>query len=211
MEIQEKWKQKNGQYKCPYCNKEYCKKGIGTHLWFRHGLGINHKPGLGPAWNKGIPMSLTQKRKISESSKGRILSDDTRKKISKSLKGRSGGIRKGGGRGKSGWYKNYWCDSSWELAFVIYNLDHNIKFTRNNKGFKYIFESNEYKYYPDFIMEDASYIEIKGWIDSKNKAKHAQFLGKLKIIDKEKIKLYVAYAIDKHGKNFIKLYDRRVA
>ena len=28
------------------------------------------------------------------------------------------------GYGKHGWYKEYWCDSSWELAYVIYNLDY---------------------------------------------------------------------------------------
>lgn len=25
---------------------------------------------------------------------------------------------------KHGWYKGFWCDSSWELAFVMYNIDH---------------------------------------------------------------------------------------
>jgi len=37
-----------------------------------------------------------------------------------------GGKRIGSGRGKSGWYKGYWCDSSWELAYVIYNIDHDV-------------------------------------------------------------------------------------
>lgn len=43
----------------------------------------------------------------------------------------SGGKREGSGRGKRGWYKGYYCDSSWELAWVIYNLDHGNQFKRN--------------------------------------------------------------------------------
>lgn len=27
-------------------------------------------------------------------------------------------------RGYKGWYKGIWCDSSWELAYVIFNLEH---------------------------------------------------------------------------------------
>lgn len=53
---------------------------------------------------------------------------------------KSGGYRKNGGKGIRGWYKGYWCDSSWELAYVIYNLEHNIHFIRNTKGFNYKFE-----------------------------------------------------------------------
>ena len=53
---------------------------------------------------------------------------------------KSGGYRRNGGKGIRGWYKGYWCDSSWELAYVIYNLEHNIHFIRNTKGFNYKFE-----------------------------------------------------------------------
>jgi len=31
-------------------------------------------------------------------------------------------------RGKAGFYKGYHCMSSWELAYVIYNLEHNVSF-----------------------------------------------------------------------------------
>lgn len=30
------WEQKNGLYKCPYCEKEYVKKGICTHIYLNH-------------------------------------------------------------------------------------------------------------------------------------------------------------------------------
>ena len=84
-----------------------------------------------------------------------------------------GGIRRGGGYGKHGWYKGYWCDSSWELAWVIYNLDHGIKFERCKEKFEYEFEGKKYHYYPDFKLENGTYVEIKGYETSRWKTKLA--------------------------------------
>lgn len=124
------------------------------------------------------------------------------------LKGKSGGYREKGGRGKQGWYKSYYCNSSWELAWVIYNLDHNIKFKRNTEGFPYYFNSQTYKFFPDFILESTKeYVEIKGYLDAKNKAKINSFPHTLNIIDKNSIKTYINYAIEKYGKDFIGLYE----
>lgn len=128
--------------------------------------------------------------------------------LSESLQGKVGGYRHGSGRGKKGWYKGYFCDSSWELAFVIYCLENGVKITRNYKGFEYKFEEKISKYYPDFIMEDGSFIEIKGYMDSKNLEKINQFnFGILKIIGKKDIKLYIDYVKKKYGNNFISLYE----
>lgn len=132
---------------------------------------------------------------------GKHHTEETKKKLSK-----CGGYRKCGSRGKQGWYQGYWCDSSWELAYVIYNLEHNIKFLRNNEGFEYEYENKKYKYYPDFILEDGTYVEIKGYLDKKNKAKIESFKNKLIIIDGKTIKEYLNYVIEKYGKNFIELY-----
>lgn len=118
-----------------------------------------------------------------------------------------GGLRKNSTRGKSGWYKGYWCDSSWELAYVIYNLEHNIKFERNKKGFEYIYENQTHKYYPDFILEDGTYIEIKNFKSNITDAKIFYFKNKIKILYKNEIKLYLDYVITKYGKNFINLYE----
>jgi len=41
-----------------------------------------------------------------------------------------GGLRNGSGRSKSGYYKEIYCGSTYELCWVIYNLDHNISFSR---------------------------------------------------------------------------------
>lgn len=121
-------------------------------------------------------------------------------------KGGQGGCRKGSGRGKHGWYKNYWCDSSYELSFVIYNLDHNIRFERNKIGFDYVYNNENYKFYPDFIV-DGKYIEIKGYFNDKQLEKIKQFPHNLDVIDKVKIKPYLTYAIEKYGQNFIELYE----
>ena len=118
----------------------------------------------------------------------------------------SGGMRIGSGRGKSGWYKGYWCDSSWELVWVIYNLDHNIIFERNKIGFEYVFNNKKYKFYPDFICNN-EYYEIKGYIDEKNKCKISQFDKNLIIIDKKAIQPYIKYVIEKYGNNYIELYE----
>ena len=124
------------------------------------------------------------------------------------IKKAAGGLRTGAGRGKQGWYKGYHCDSSWELAWVIYQLDHNVKFTRNNKGFEYEFEEEKHKYYPDFILEDGTYVEIKGWLDKKNQAKISQFKGSLIVVGGRKgIKPYLEYVKTKHGVNYIELYE----
>src|ERR1035437_2452448 len=76
---------------------------------------------------------------------------------------RCGGYRHGSGIGKKGWYKGYWCDSSWELAWVIYNIEHNILFERNHIGFEYVYNNCSYKYYPDFKINN-TYYEIKAFL-----------------------------------------------
>ena len=62
----------------------------------------------------------------------------------------------------NGWYRGIWCDSSWELAYIVYNLNHNISVVRNTDKFPYIYNNRVKYYYPDFIV-DNEYIEIKGY------------------------------------------------
>jgi len=44
LKVKEEWKTETGKYKCPYCNKEYSKKGICSHIWKMHGEGKDHDP-----------------------------------------------------------------------------------------------------------------------------------------------------------------------
>ena len=111
---------------------------------------------------------------------------------------------------KKGYYQGIWCDSSWELAFVVYNIEHNILFTRNDEGFPYTWKGGNHLYYPDFILSDGSYIEIKGQITEKDKAKLFYFKHDIKLIERNKIKTYLKYVRNKYGKDFPKiLYDKQ--
>lgn len=134
---------------------------------------------------------------------GRHHSEETKLKLSK-----FGGYKKGCGRGKKGWYKGYWCDSSWELAFILYNIDHGIKFERNKKFFNYEINGKVRKYYPDFIMEDGTYIEIKGYQTKLDDIKFQNFPKelKLKIINFHSDSKILDYVVEKYGKNYIELY-----
>lgn len=117
--------------------------------------------------------------------------------------------RKGIGKGKRGWYKGYWCDSSYELAWVIYNLEHDIKFHRNNDGFRYEWNGEIKTFFPDFKLEDGTYVEIKGWMDPKSKIKVEQFPSdkSLKILMPNDLKEIFDYVRSKYSKDFIKLYQ----
>lgn len=119
----------------------------------------------------------------------------------------AGGYRKGSGRGKKGWYKGYFCDSSYELAWVIYNLEHNIKFERNTEKFNYIFENKNYKYIPDFILDDNTYIEIKGYYTKQTEEKIKQFPYQITILYRNNLQIEFDYVEQKYGKHFIELYE----
>lgn len=172
---------------CKYCGKFYQYKAQLTGHERRCSLNLNRIE-----W-KTHPQSLETRTKISQSAKQ-----------NKS----SGGVRTGAGRGKKGWYKGYWCDSSWELAFVIYQLEHNIVFARNTASFDYIYKGKWHKYFPDFII-DKTYYEIKGYKSAQWNAKVEQFPVNtpLEILDKITIQPYLQYAINKYGKDFVNLYE----
>jgi hypothetical protein len=117
----------------------------------------------------------------------------------------SGGYRKGSGVGKSGWYKGYWCDSSYELAWVIYNLDHGHQFTRNKVTYEYFWDNKLRKYVPDFIKND-NLIEIKGFVDSHTQVK-LDSVSNLKILFRDDLVTEFDYVETNYGKDFIRLYE----
>lgn len=170
------------------------------------------------AWNKGLTKEtdvriLNLSKKVSKSligKPGHPVSEETKNKIrnTNKIKHTMGGYRKGSGRGKSGWYKGYYCDSSWELAFVIYNLEHNILFERNKQQFAYTFNGEQHNYIPDWKIEN-DFVEIKGYWTEQWQAKLDQFPKEenLRVITKVEIKPYLEYVINKYGRNFINLYE----
>lgn len=157
-------------------------------------LGINIKP----VKNNGTALTIEKEY-------------ERRAKISASMKKNphAGGLRKGSGRGIKGWYKGYWCDSSYELAWVIYNLEHDIKFERNWDGFKYFYKGKELTYYPDFKVKN-TYYEIKGYMTEQVRTKIKQFPNnyKLIVLTGNELKYVFEYVIEKYGKNYVTLYDK---
>lgn len=118
-----------------------------------------------------------------------------------------GGVRLGSGRSKSGWYKGIYCGSTYELAWVIYHLDHGISFERNNEGFDYIFNGVKHKYYPDFKLGSGNYVEVKGYLQKQDLAKWKMFPHNLQVLTKEKLKPIFQYVTSKHGSRLYELYE----
>lgn len=208
-------KRKEKNFICPEC-KKHIKSSIQKHINYCNGLGVRRNRLLvgHHAWNKGLTKETDSR--IAEIGRSisawqQTLSKDVRiKRASHSGTFSRGGLRVGGGRGKKGWYKGIWCDSSWELAWVIYQLDHNIPFKRNTEGFEYEYLGEKRKYYPDFILlNDSVYVEIKGYHNNRFSAKLSYFKHTIVVLDKISIKPYLDYVIDKYGFNFIELYEER--
>ena len=131
---------------------------------------------------------------------------ERRSKISKSAKARGlGGYIKGSGRGKKGWYKGIFCDSSWELAFVIYHLDHNIEIKRCEEIRYYEWENKQRKYIPDFVINNQIY-EIKGYKTEQWNAKISSN-PEINVLYENEIKPYIKYVVDKYGKDYINMYE----
>lgn len=128
-----------------------------------------------------------------------------RAKISRAMKLVGGGYRRGSGIGKKGWYKGIWCDSSWELAWVVFNLDHGKPFERNQEFFNYEFGGRVRRWLPDFIMNGA-YYEIKGYETEQSIAKVRGFPHKLVVLGRVEMEPILTYVISKYGKDFIALY-----
>jgi hypothetical protein len=136
---------------------------------------------------------------------GRKLSEKTKLKTSLSCKGKCGGYTRTGGKGKKGWYRGYWCDSSWELAWVIYHLDNNIFFERVKEKFEYIVNKEKHYYLPDF-KKNGIYYEIKGYKTLLDDIKWRS-VKNLKILYKKDLKEIFEYVKIKYGKNWINLYE----
>ena len=120
-----------------------------------------------------------------------------------------GGYRLGSGRSKHGYYKDIYCGSTYELCWVIYSLDHGIKFTR----FPSFLQRGTLKYYPDFLLSDnKTIIETKGYesvesVDKKTKLAES-FGYKVKVLRKKDLEPIFDYVTKKHKtKKYYTLYD----
>jgi hypothetical protein len=173
-------------------------------------------------WNKGLTKETdervakyasTQHQKIVDGEtisywKGKHLPKEMIEKMKNNPN--CGGLRPGSGRGKMGYYKGYYCRSSWELAWIVYQIENGVTPVQCTEFFEYKINEETHRYYPDFKIGE-TYYEIKGAHYNKWEYKKEQFpKGKtLIIIDgKKEIKPYLQYVEEKYGKEFWKvLYD----
>ena len=124
-----------------------------------------------------------------------------------------GGYREGSGRSKHGRYKGIYCGSTYELCWVIYNLDHNISFER----FPGFLENDKVKYIPDFLLRESNtIIEIKGYVSDEEKLQAKIDLAKekgfeIKILYKEDLTECFEYVKKNYSEDFPSLYDKSSA
>lgn len=163
-----------------------------------------------PAWNKGLKGDVRlakpnlKGKRFGASKNGHSL--QTKKKLSEIAKSRGlGGYVQGSGRGKKGWFQGIFCDSSWELAYVIFSRDFGVNVSRNLEFRHYTWNGITRKYLPDFIA-DGKLIEIKGY-------KTDQWAAKLSanpditVLYHEEMKHILEYVILTYGKDFVRLYQ----
>ena len=160
-----------------------------------------------PSWFKGFTYKLTKPNL------GRYLDPDRerlrREKISRRMKNnpQAGGYRKGSGRGKKGWYKNVFCDSSWELAFLVYHLEHDLYIERCSERRSYLYKEQKHTYIPDFVTDDGI-IEIKGYITEQWLCKQEQNPD-IKILYGKDMATFLNYVVSKYGNKFWEvLYEK---
>jgi hypothetical protein len=209
---------------CKFCNREFKNAGgLGAHEPYcklnpnrvqRKKSPNAHRAKGSIPWNKGLvgddrcKHSEETKRKLKGSAGIASTPEkeiERRKKISEKAKSNNGGYRQGSGRGKKGWYRGFFCDSSYELAYVIYCLDHKIDIKRNTEKRTYMWEGSLKNYIPDFIV-DGRFVEIKGF-------KSEQWLAKLhanpdiEVLYCDDLKEVFDYVIEKYGKDFVNMYE----
>jgi len=174
------------KFKCEFCNKEWetTKSGFSIHIKYCK-MNPNAKQCIGHPVSKETKLLWKANKKI-------------------------GGYRKGAGRGKRGYYKGLYCMSTWELAWVVYQLEHDKKVEQCFEKFEYIMNNEVHHYTPDFII-DGIYYEIKNWHRPDTDFKINQFPKDkiLILIEGKENNKYLNYVIEKYGKNFDEiLYEK---
>lgn len=146
--------------------------------------------------------------------KSKFCSDDCRKKFNSEKLSISAKKRELGGYNPNsikkhhhGTYKGIRCDSSWELAYLVYCIEHDINIKRCNETRFYTIDGIKHKYFPDFVVND-KIIEIKGYLGKEAKEKSIQNPDII-VITRDEMKKFLEYTKNKYGINFWNvLYDK---
>ena len=212
--VNESWKQNNDKYKCPYCDKEFTKKGICSHIWRLHEEGKEFKPYALSykegrfSWNKGLKKDTDYRvmKNSENASKAirKLIADGKRKKYKPNKEycerlSIKQSLNNSGGKCK--WYdvSGQKVQGTWERDFAYLMNDLNIKWLKikNNKdSFIYYKDDKLKNYTPDFYIEEIDkFIEIKGfwWGNDKEKMRlviqnNNKLKQKLLIIEKDLFK-----------------------
>lgn len=113
-------------------------------------------------------------------------------------------------------YNNIIFDSSWELAFYIYCIDHKKDIQHEPFPIIYQKDGKDHKYYPDFLVDGKLY-EIKGdyFFDDNNnlinpykkelllEKQNCMIANNVTIISSQGIEKYLSYVYKTYGKNYL--------
>ena len=173
-------------YCCKFCQKEWetTKSGFGIHTKYCK---------MNPDAKKCVGHPISEKTKLLWKKNKRI-----------------GGYRKNAGRGKRGYYKGLYCMSSWELAWVVYQLEHGKTVQQCIERFEYEMNGEIHHYTPDFKI-DGVYFEIKNWHrpDTDFKIRDFPKEKELILIEGKANQVFIKYTEEKYGKEFWNvLYER---
>ena len=204
----------HGTWKCEQCQIIFETRS----KLFEHNHKCHPIP-KGQIWNKGLTKETDARvkkiadnihdgyksGKLKPSFLGKHHSEETKRKLAK-----HGGIRSHSGWGKQGRYHGFWCNSTWELAWIIYQEEHGVKFEKYYGYFDYTFKGVNHKYYPDFQLEDGTIVELKGYNSEQWQAKLASVPSdkKILVLYKKDMKPILEYVINKYDKNIENLYEK---
>lgn len=186
---------------CLKCPKIYANiSAFVSHFWRMHTVdgrkfipinGINKEP-----WNKGLKKETDERLKRNGETYSKNYKDgkfklgqkhslETREKLSKKIqeKVENGTWHLSFSKSKTYLYNGIKLHGTWEVAYATYLDKNNIKWIRPKETFPYIYKDRTRQYTPDFfLVEEQTYIEIKGYETERDRAKWKVFPEKLKII-----------------------------
>jgi len=207
-------------FKCIFCDRESTSKGsfvqhhircklnpemivkpLRTEKWYE---AMRRGKENGTATNQylkarrlGLPdptVSEEVRKKISDASKKREWTEESKKKLSESMlravEKNPESYTKNNvcGRVKKIDYNGISLKGSWELKTAQWLDSLNLKWTHEEGPFTYFWEGKNKSYFPDFFLEEHNvYLEVKGYKTERDEAKWCQFPHKLIIVDKDVI------------------------
>lgn len=207
----------NKSWQCEYCGLVFTSRA----KWYEH-KHKEHSEYYGHVWNKGLTKETDrriynaaellkkhfQDGTVIHSFAGKHLTDEHKNKIIKTYE-QNRTLNK-----YRGFYNGIYFQYSFELAWLVWNIEHGNKVNRCTKSFKY-FDTVQKKirrYYPDFELPDGTIVEIKGRmtqnvIDKQN-AVINEYHEKYQLLFKKDIQICLDYCKKKYGNNFLqKLKD----